>query len=49
LGWRVCALELKVKLTVCADVVTVPEVDEALSQRGVVIEYFTLPYVALSV
>jgi hypothetical protein len=29
-------------------VVTVPEVDEAVSQLGVVIEYFTLPNVALS-
>jgi hypothetical protein len=33
---------------VFAVVVTVPDVDEAVSQLGVVIEYFTLPPVALS-
>ena len=34
---------------VFADVVTVPDVDEAVSQLGVVIEYFTLPLATLSV
>jgi hypothetical protein len=31
-----------------ADVVTVPDAEEAVSQLGVVIEYFTLPNVVLS-
>ena len=37
-----------VNVMVFAVVVTVPDVDEAVSQLGVVIEYFTLPPVALS-
>jgi hypothetical protein len=32
---------------VFADVVTVPDAGEAVSQRGVVIEYFKLPNVEL--
>jgi hypothetical protein len=34
---------------VLADVVTVPDAGDAVSQLGVVIEYFTLPNAALSV
>jgi hypothetical protein len=33
---------------VLADLVTVPDFGEAVSELGVVIEYFTLSYVALS-
>jgi hypothetical protein len=35
-------------VTVLADIVAVPDFGEAVSQLGVMIEYFTLPYVALS-
>ena len=49
LGPRLRALEFTVNVMVFAAVVTVPDVDEAVSQLGVVIEYFTLPPVALSV
>jgi hypothetical protein len=37
-GPRLRALEFTVKVMVLADVVTVPDVDEAVSQLGVVIE-----------
>ena len=47
LGPRLRALEFTVNVMVFAVVVTVPDVDEAVSQLGVVIEYFTLPPVAL--
>jgi len=49
LGPRLRALEFTVNVMVVAVVVTVPEADEAVSQLGVVMEYFTLPNVALSV
>ena len=49
LGVRFLALEFTVKVMVFAVVVTVPDPAEAVSQLGVVIEYFTLPNVALSV
>jgi hypothetical protein len=42
-GESLSALEFMVKVMVFADVVTVPDVDEAVSQLGGVIEYFTLP------
>jgi len=42
-GVRFFALELIVKVMVSADVVTVPDFGEAVSQLGVVIKYFTLP------
>ena len=43
-------LELILKVMVVADVFTVPDVGEAVSQLGtLVIEYFTPPNVALSV
>ena len=45
---RLRALEFTVNVMVFAVVVTVPEADEAVSQLGVVMEYFTLPNVALS-
>ena len=48
-GVRFLALEFTVKVMVFAVVVTVPDPAEAVSQLGVVIEYFTLPNVALSV
>jgi hypothetical protein len=47
-GPRLRALEFTVNVIVFGVVVTVPEVDEAVSQLGAVIEYFTLPKVALS-
>jgi hypothetical protein len=42
-------IKFTVNVMVFADVVTVPDVDEAVSQLGVVIEYFTLPVATLSV
>jgi hypothetical protein len=48
LGPRLRALEFIENVMVFADVVTVPDTGEAVSQLGVVIEYFTLPPVALS-
>jgi hypothetical protein len=42
LGWRLWALELIVNVMVFADLVAVPDRGEAVSQLGVVIEYFTL-------
>ena len=42
------AFEFTVKVMVFADVVTVPDFEEAVSQLGVVIEYLTLPNVELS-
>jgi hypothetical protein len=42
------AIEFTVNVMVFAVVVTVPEPEEAVSQLGVVIEYFTLPNVELS-
>src|SRR6516225_12232713 len=47
-GPRLRALEFTVNVMDFAVVVTVPDADEAVSQLGVVIEYFTLPPVALS-
>ena len=47
LGPTLLALEFTVNVMVFADVVTVPDPEEAVSQLGVVIEYFTLPKVAL--
>jgi hypothetical protein len=47
-GRRLRALEFTVNVMVFAVVVTVPDVDEVVSQLGVVIEYFTLPNVELS-
>jgi hypothetical protein len=43
LGARLRALEFTVNVMVFADVVAVPDVDEAVSQLDVVIEYLTLP------
>ena len=47
-GPRLRALEFTVNVMVFAVVVTVPDVDEAVNQLGVVIKYFTLPNVAVS-
>ena len=47
-GPRLRALEFTVNVMVFAVVVTAPEADEAVSQLGVVIEYFTLLNVELS-
>ena len=49
LGPRLRAFEFTVNVMVFADVVTVPDPGEAVSQLGAVIEYFKLPNVALSV
>jgi hypothetical protein len=38
LGERLCVLELIVRVIAFADVVTVPDLDEAVSQLGVMIE-----------
>jgi hypothetical protein len=46
-GPRLRALEFTVNVMVFAVVVTVPDFDEAVSQLGVVIAYFTLPNVEL--
>jgi hypothetical protein len=46
-GPRLRALEFTVNVTAVADVVAVPDVEEAVSQLGVVIEYFTLPLATL--
>jgi hypothetical protein len=48
LGVKFFALEFTVKVMVFADVVAVPDVDEAVSQLGVVIEYFAVPLATLS-
>ena len=47
-GPRLRAFEFTVNVMVFAVVVTVPDPDEAVSQLGVVIEYFRLPNVELS-
>ena len=46
---KAARFELIVSVMVFADVVTVPDGGEAVSQLGVVIEYFTLPNVELRV
>jgi hypothetical protein len=47
-GPRLRALEFTENVMVLADVVTDAEAGEAVSQLGVVIEYFTLPNVELT-
>jgi hypothetical protein len=47
LGPRLRGFESIVNVMVFAEVVTVPDPGEAVSQLGVVIEYFTLPKVVL--
>ena len=48
LGPRLHALEFTVNVMAFAVVVPVPEPEEAVSQLGVAIEYFTLPLATLS-
>jgi hypothetical protein len=48
LGPRLRALEFTVNVMAFAVVVAVPEVDDAVSQLGVVIESFKLPNVEVS-